>query len=37
MEKLDYRKTFLIGFGFFASSLAWSLYNTFVPVLLNQR
>lgn len=37
MEKLDYRKTFLIGFGFFASSLAWNLYNTFVPVLLNER
>ena len=37
MEKLDYRKTFLIGFGFLASSLAWSLYNTFVPVLLNER
>lgn len=37
MEKLDYRKTFLIGFGFFASSLAWSLYNTFVPILLKER
>ncbi len=32
--KLDYKKTFLIGFGFLASSLAWSLYNSFVPLLL---
>jgi Na+/melibiose symporter-like transporter len=35
--KLDYKKTFLIGFGFFASSLAWSLYNSFVPVMLEER
>ncbi len=35
--RLDYRKTFLIGFGFFASSIAWSLYNSFVPVMLEQR
>lgn len=35
--RLDYKKTFLIGFGFFASSLAWSLYNSFVPVMLEQR
>lgn len=32
--KLDYKKTFLIGFGFLASSLAWSLYNSFVPLIL---
>lgn len=37
MQPLNYRKTFLIGFGFFASSLAWSLYNSFVPVLLKER
>ncbi len=37
MKKLNYPKTFLIGFGFFASSLAWSLYNSFVPVLLKER
>lgn len=37
MQRLNYRKTFLIGFGFFASSLAWSLYNSFVPVLLKER
>jgi Na+/melibiose symporter-like transporter len=32
--KLDYKKTFFIGFGFFASSLAWSVYNAFVPPML---
>lgn len=37
MKALNYRKTFLIGFGFFASSLAWSLYNSFVPVMLEER
>lgn len=35
--RLDYKKTFLIGFGFFASSIAWSLYNSLVPVMLEQR
>ena len=35
--KLDYRKTFLIGFGFLASSLAWSLYNAYVPTMLEER
>ncbi len=34
--KLDYKKTFLIGFGFFASSLAWSLYNSFIPLMLRE-
>jgi maltose/moltooligosaccharide transporter len=33
-EKLNYGKTFLIGFGFFASSLLWSIYNSFVPLVL---
>lgn len=32
--KLNYKQTFLIGFGFFASSLAWSMYNVYVPILL---
>ncbi len=35
--KLDYRRTFLIGFGFLASSLAWALYNSFVPLMLKDR
>ncbi len=32
--KLKYKQTFLIGFGFFASSIAWAMYNNYVPVLL---
>lgn len=32
--KLNYKKTFLLGFGFFAISLTWSIYNSFVPVFL---
>lgn len=35
--KLDYKKTFFIGFGFFASSIAWSMYNTFVPPMLEGK
>ena len=35
--RLNYKKTFLIGFGFFASSLAWSIYNSFVPLMLEER
>ncbi len=35
--KLNYKRTFLIGFGFFASSLAWSIYNSFVPLMLEKR
>lgn len=31
---LNYRQTMLIGLGFFASSLLWSLYNSFVPLIL---
>lgn len=31
--KLDYKKTFLIGFGFFATTV-WVLYNNYVPVFL---
>ena len=33
-EKLNYGKTFLIGTGFFASSLLWSIYNSFMPLIL---
>ena len=32
--KLNVRQTLLIGLGFFASSLLWSLYNSFVPLIL---
>jgi Na+/melibiose symporter and related transporters len=34
--KLKYKKTFLLGFGFFAISLTWSLYNSFVPIFLRK-
>ena len=36
-KKLNWKNTLMIGFGFLASSLAWSLYNSFVPVLLEER
>lgn len=32
--KLDYKKTFLIGFGFFGISIMWTLYNTYIPIFL---
>ena len=32
--KLDYKKTFLIGFGFFGISVLWTLYNSYVPIYL---
>ena len=35
--KLDYKKTAWLGFGFLASSLAWSIYNSLVPVLLERQ
>ncbi len=35
--KLDYRKTFLLGFGFFGVSIIWGVYNAFVPVFLAEK
>lgn len=35
--KLNYPQIFLIGFGFLASSLAWAVYNSQVPLILEQR
>lgn len=32
--KLDFGKTFLIGFGFFGLSVMWKLYNDYVPIFL---
>ena len=32
--RLDYKKTFLIGFGFFGISVMWTLYNAYVPIYL---
>ena len=36
-EKFKFGKLFLIGFGFFGVSVLWSLYNTYVPILLEQK
>src|SRR5512136_2056006 len=35
--KLNYGKTFLLGFGFFGVSVIWGVYNAFVPVFLNDK
>jgi maltose/moltooligosaccharide transporter len=32
--KLDYKRTFLLGFGFLGVSVLWILYNTYVPIFL---
>ena len=32
--KLDVKKTFLLGLGFFSVSLVWPLYNVYVPIFL---
>jgi len=32
--KLDWKKTFLIGFGFLGVSALWQIYNSFVPIFL---
>ena len=33
--KLDYRKTFIIGLGFFTVSIVWGLYNVAMPLYLD--
>jgi MFS family permease len=35
--KLNYGKTFLLGLGFFAVSLVWMTYNSFVPLFLANK
>jgi MFS family permease len=35
--RLNYGKTFLLGFGFFGVSVIWSVYNAFVPVFLSEK
>ncbi|MBI2976695.1 MAG: MFS transporter [Chloroflexi bacterium] len=35
--KLNYGKTFLLGFGFFGVSVIWSVYNVYVPIFLAKR
>ncbi|NSW89062.1 MAG: MFS transporter [Firmicutes bacterium] len=34
--KLDYKKIFLIGLGFFTVSIVWSIYNVAVPIYLDK-
>lgn len=34
--KLNYKNTFLLGFGFFCISIVWPLYNAFVPVFISK-
>jgi Na+/melibiose symporter-like transporter len=36
-SRLNYRKTFLLGFGFFGVSVIWMVYNTFVPLFLANK
>ncbi len=36
-KRTNYLKTFLLGFGFFGVSVIWSVYNAFVPLILDQR
>ena len=35
-NKLDVKRILFLSFGFFASSLAWSIYNAFVPQMLEK-
>ena len=32
--KLDYKRTFVLGLGFFGIAIIWSVYNSFVPIFL---
>lgn len=36
-NKLNYKRTILIGFGFMGCMLLWSVYNSFVPVILRGK
>ena len=36
-KRLNYPKTFLLGFGFFGVSVIWGTYNAFVPLFLANR
>ena len=35
--RLNYGKTFLLGFGFFGLSVVWGVYNAFVPIFLSEK
>ena len=36
-DKINYKQTFLIGFGFLGCMLLWSVYNSYVPVILRGK
>jgi MFS family permease len=36
-SRLNYGKTFLLGFGFFGVSVIWGVYNAFVPIFLAEK
>ena len=36
-EKLNYKRTFLIGTGFASCMLLWNVYNSYVPVILRAK
>ena len=36
-NKLNYKRTFLIGFGFMACMLLWNIYNSVVPVIFRGK
>jgi Na+/melibiose symporter-like transporter len=36
-SRLNYGKTFLLGFGFFGVSIIWGVYNAFVPIFLSEK
>ncbi len=36
-DRIQWGKLFLVGFGFFGVSVLWSLYNTYVPLLLDGK
>jgi maltose/moltooligosaccharide transporter len=37
MKKLNYGRTFLLGFGFFGVMVVWAVYNSFVPLFLANK
>lgn len=37
VARLNYGKTFLLGFGFFGVSIVWGVYNAFVPIFLSEK
>ncbi|MBK9603565.1 MAG: MFS transporter [Anaerolineales bacterium] len=36
-SRLNYGKTFLLGFGFLVLSVVWGVYNAFVPIFLSEK